>query len=109
MHRLIAAVLVAAAQQLYQAQVPTYGCNSGENVTNLEKLRSADEKTFQAQLAERVLQGDCVLFMKGALVEGTDPDTAASLLHVQARLDPPGYISPLADFKLKDENEPSNP
>ena len=109
MYQLIATIVVAATQQLYQAQVPTYGCNSSENVTNLEKLRPTDEKTFQAQLAERVVQGDCVLFIRGSLVEGTDPDTAARLLHVQARLDPPGYISPLNDFKLNDGKEPAKP
>ena len=109
MHKLIAAILVAATQQLYQAQVPTYGCNSSENVVTLEKMRS-DEKTFQSSLYERVVQGDCVMFMKGAVVEGSLPestDAKDSLLHVQATNDPPGYIAPLGDFKLQEQKQGS--
>jgi hypothetical protein len=107
MEKLLATILIAGMQQLYQAQTATYGCNSGENVAALEKIRPTDEQTFRAQLSERVLQGDCVLFMKGAVVEGSDPDTNASLLHVQSSLDPPGYSAPLADFKLQVQKQES--
>jgi hypothetical protein len=98
---IILAVLVSASQVLYEAIVPTFGCNSSEEVTNLERIRS-DEKAFQALLSERLIQGECVMFLKGAEVEGSIENTDSTLLHVQARVDPPGYIVPIADFKPKD-------
>jgi hypothetical protein len=98
----IAAILVAASQQLYQAQVPTFGCNSGEDFSKLQELRS-DEKTFQSLLNQRMIEGECVVFLKGAVVEGEIDDSNSSVLHVQAHVDPPGYIAPLNDFKLKEE------
>jgi hypothetical protein len=109
MDKLIGTILIAATQQLYQAQVPTYGCNSIDNVVKLEQMR-ADQKAFQSSLYELVVQGDCVMFVKGAVVEGAPPESAdskAPLLHVQATLDPPGYIAPLGDFKRQERRQGS--
>jgi hypothetical protein len=99
-------VLVAASQQLYQAQTQTFGCNSGEDFGKLQEARS-DERTFQALLNQRLIDGECVVFSKGSVVEGSIDDLNSSVLHVQAHVDPPGYVAPLNDFKLKDEKEKS--
>lgn len=99
----IVAILVAS-QQLYQAQVPTFGCNSGEDFVKLQEVRS-DEKTFQSLLNQRMIEGECVVFLKGAVVEGSIDDANSSVLHVQAHIDPPGYVAPLNDFKLQGETE----
>lgn len=99
--KVFATVLVAASPQLYQAQVATFGCNSSDDVTKLLQARS-DEKTFQTLLYERIVQGECVVFLKDSVVEGSEVTSNKALLHVQARLDPPGYIAPSDDFKPKD-------
>jgi hypothetical protein len=93
-------VLVAASQILYVAQVSTFGCNSSDEVSKLQQFRS-DEKAFQSLLNEQIVLGECVRFLKGAVVEGSIVNNNTSLLHIQAQVDPPGYIAPLDDFKLK--------
>ena len=47
----ILAVIVAAAQIAYVAQVPTYGCNSTAEVVELQRIRS-DKEAFQKLLSE---------------------------------------------------------
>src|SRR5262249_42625163 len=66
----IVLVAAAASQILYQAQVPTFGCNSAEDVKKLLEIRSS-EQSFQSLLHERIVQGECVVFLKDALVEGS--------------------------------------
>jgi hypothetical protein len=99
MHTFLA-VLVSAVQMFYEAQVPTFGCNSIDAATRLQEVRS-DEKAFQALLSEQLVQGECVLFAQGAVVEGSIEKSNSSMLHVQAQIDPPGYIAPIDDFKPK--------
>jgi hypothetical protein len=57
-------------------------------------------------LSQKIVEGDCVQFMTGSVVEGTPDDADPSLLRVQTKIDPPGYLSPLSDFQIKpDENK----
>jgi hypothetical protein len=97
----ILVLLVAASQVLYEAKVSTFGCNSGALVAELQSIRS-DEKTFQGILYQKMVEGDCVVFPAGSVVEGSADTTDTSMLRVQAQLDPPGYIAPSDDFKLKE-------
>jgi hypothetical protein len=94
-------VALAATTMLYEAQVQTYGCNSDDQLGKLKELRS-NEHAFQLFLYQQVVGGECVVFTKGAEVQGTPVETDASLLHVQGQIDPPGYIAPASDFKPKE-------
>jgi hypothetical protein len=96
-----ALIILVAASQMYQAQVTTFGCNSTEDFLKLQQART-DTATFWSLLNERLVQGECVLFAKGATVEGEDTNLTNSSFHIQAHFDPPGYIAPLQDFRIKD-------
>ena len=85
---------------LYEAQVSTFGCNSGAEVSKLQRVRS-DAEAFQKLLTEQVAYGQCVMIPQGAVVEGSIADPAASTLLINAKSDPPGYVVPLKDFKPK--------
>ena len=99
MHAILA-VLVSASQMLYEAQVSSFGCNSGAEVSKLQRVRS-DAEAFQKLLTEQVAYGQCVTIPQGAVVEGSIADPAASTLLINAKSDPPGYVVPLKDFKPK--------
>ena len=93
-------VLVSASQILYEAQVASFGCNSNVEVSKLQGIRS-DAEAFQKLLTAQVAYGQCVTIPRGAVVEGSTADTQTSTLLINAKSDPPGYIVPLRDFKLK--------
>ena len=97
---MIVAVLVLAPQMFYEAQVPSFGCSSTAEVSNLQSVRS-DAKAFQKLLTTQVVYGQCVTIPKGVLVEGSIADTVSSTLLINAKSDPPGYVVPLKDFKPK--------
>jgi hypothetical protein len=100
MDTMILAALVSASSMFYEAQVPSFGCNSGAEVAKLQSVRS-DAQAFQKLLAEQVLYGQCVTIPQGAVVEGSIADTGLSTLLINAKADPPGYVVPLRDFKPK--------
>lgn len=101
MQALLAAV-VSASQLLYEAQVPTFGCNSGAEVLELQTIR-ADAKAFAQLLTVKASYGQCVTIPKGTVVEGpgSDTDADASTLLINAKSDPPGYLVPSKDFKRR--------
>jgi hypothetical protein len=92
-------VLVSAFQMLYQAQVPTFGCNSSAEVSELRKIR-ADADAFLQRLQAQMVYGQCIAIEKGAVVEGTMEKADTSVLRINAQKDPPGYMVPLDDFKV---------
>jgi hypothetical protein len=98
MHTILA-VLVSAFQMLYEAQVPTFGCNSSGEVSQLLSIRS-DAEAFQKLLYTQVAYGQCITIAQGAVVEGTIEPTDTLVLRINAQRDPPGYMVPLGDFKL---------
>ena len=93
-------VALAASPMLYEAQVPTFGCTSGQDVAKLEAVR-ADAQAFGQLFTSQVAYGQCVTIPRGAVVDGTAADADAGTLLVNARNDPPGYIVPSKDFKPK--------
>jgi hypothetical protein len=99
MHTILA-VLVSASPILYEAQVPSFGCNSGAEVSKLQSVRS-DAEAFQKLLTAQVAYGQCVTIPLGAVVEAPMADTDSSTLLINAKSDPPGYVVPLSDFKPK--------
>jgi hypothetical protein len=99
--RRIAIIAIAATPILYVAQVQSFGCNSSDQAAKLLQIRS-NASAFQTFLYQQVVEGECVVFEKGAEVEGSATTPDASLLHVQAQVDPPGYIAPATDFKQKE-------
>ena len=99
------AALLAASQILYVANTATFGCSSIEEIAKLQRLRPA-MKTFQTELYEQIFQGQCVEIAKGKVVEGSIDAGDSSILHVDSRIEPPGFVAPLDDFrKLKQPNE----
>ena len=99
MHLLLV-VLAAAAPVLYEARVPTFGCNSTLEVAELLKIR-ADQATFQKTLLEQVFSGQCLPIEQGAVVEGAIDANDPTMLHVGRNIDPPGYLVPVNDFRVK--------
>lgn len=95
----IIALLVFASQMLYEAQVPTFGCNSSAEVSELRKIR-ADADAFLNRLQAQMVYGQCVAIEKGAVVEGVIEKNDTSVLRINAQKDPPGYMVPLSDFKV---------
>jgi hypothetical protein len=95
----IIALVVFASQMLYQAKVPTFGCNSSAEVSALRKIRS-DEDAFIKRLQALMVYGQCVAIEKDAVVEGTIEKSDTSVLRINAEKDPPGYMVPLADFTV---------
>ena len=97
--------LLAASQILYVANTATFGCSSIEEIAKLQRLRSA-RKAFQTELYEQIFQGQCVEIAKGKVVEGSIDAGDPSILRVDRRVEPPGFVAPLDDFrKLKQPNE----
>jgi hypothetical protein len=96
---MIFAVLLSALQMLYQAQVPTFGCNSSAEVSKLQSVRPTDAQAFQKLLTAQVAYGQCVTIPQGTVVEGSIADSNTSMLLINAKTDPPGYIVPSKDFK----------
>jgi len=94
----IISLLVFASQMLYVAQVPTFGCNSSAEVSELRKIR-ADADVFLQRLQTQMVYGQCIAVEKGAVVEGTIEKNDSSVLRINAQKDPPGYMVPLSDFK----------
>jgi hypothetical protein len=82
----------------YEARLMTYGCNSSSAVAELEKVR-AEPQAFQKLLLTRIAYGDCIGIGKGTVVEGAVEQGDRSVLRIEARNSPPGYMAPLADFR----------
>jgi hypothetical protein len=94
-------VLAAASQLIYEAQGPSFGCNSTADVTELQHIRT-NAKAFQQRLFEQYFYGECIAIAPGAVVDGTvEGDEPNKVLRVLRDRDPPGYMAPLADFKVK--------
>jgi hypothetical protein len=104
MSTFLAVVLIAASQTLYVAKAPTFGCNSSVEVSDLQNIRS-DDKAFQKSLYEQIFYGQCVVIEKGKIVVGSIDATDPSMLTVDREILPPGYLSPLADFEVKPDDE----
>src|SRR5579862_6047745 len=102
MHIILAA-LVASSPTLYQAKVPSFGCTSTDEVAKLQQMRS-DQKAFQTELIQQMFYGECVGITKGELVEGAVESTNPSMLLVDRRILPPGYLAPIDDFELRPED-----
>lgn len=92
------AQVIAVSWLLYEAQVPTYGCNSGVEVSRLQAVRT-DATTFEQFLIAQVAYGQCVTIPRGAVVEGSVREGDTKTLLINAKRDPPGYVVPLDDFK----------
>jgi hypothetical protein len=90
--------LVILLAPRYEARVRTYGCNSSSAVAELEKAR-AEPTAFQKLLLTRIAYGDCIGIGKGTVVEGALEQGDRSVLRIEARNSPPGYMAPLADFR----------
>lgn len=101
---LILAALVAASPLFYQAKVPSFGCTSNDEVAKLQQMRS-DQKAFQSELMQEIFYGECVEITKGQFVEGAVEAAHPSMLVVDRRILPPGYIAPIGDFELKPKGE----
>jgi len=100
----ILSVLAASSQVFYQALVPSFGCNTAATITQLEYLR-VDQKAFEAMLSQKLVEGDCVQFTTGSVVEGIADDADPDILRVQTMVDPPGYLAPSSDFQLKEDEK----
>jgi hypothetical protein len=96
-HMLLGTLLVAS-QVLYVATTATFGCSSIEEVAKLQLIRPT-KKAFQAELYEQIFEGQCVEIPKGKVVEGSIEPGASSMLLVDRRVEPPGYVAPLRDFE----------
>ncbi len=97
----IAAIVLAASQMLFEAEVPTFGCNSGAEVSNLQSVRS-DTTVFQDLLTAQVSYGQCVTIPQSEVVEGSTDDAQPATLLINAKSDPPSYRVPSKDFKRKE-------
>jgi hypothetical protein len=105
---LLLVVLAAAAPVLYEARVATFGCNSTAEVANLLKIR-AEQKNFQNALYEQIFAGQCVPIDAGSVVEGTIDNSDPTVLRVGQKIDPPGYMAPLNDFRPKSADKTAPP
>ncbi len=94
-------VMLVAAQTIYVAQTPSFGCSSIEDVRELSAIR-ADTERFETKLLQSLVQGQCALIAVGTVVEGVATDDASMLL-IQAEHDPPGYLAPTSDFVVRDD------
>jgi hypothetical protein len=104
MHAILV-VLAAASQLIYEAKVTTYGCNSIAEVTQLQRIRS-DKDAFHKRLYQQLVMGECIAIAQGQVVDGSAVESDASVLRVGARVTPPGFMAPSADFKLKPDAKP---
>lgn len=96
----ILAIMLAVSPSIYAAKLPTFGCTSDAEVAALQRLRD-DAKAFQTELYQQFFNGECVQIAKDEVVEGAIDETNPSLLQVDKRIMPPGYLAPLADFQAK--------
>jgi hypothetical protein len=94
----ILAILLFAFQRFYEAQVPSFGCSSSGEISELQGVR-ADTATFQKLLYTQVVYGQCIPIAQGVVVEGTLETADTTVLRINAQSDPPGYMVPLGDFK----------
>jgi hypothetical protein len=86
----------------YEALVMTYGCNSSAEVAELERIRS-DPKAFQKLLLTQIAYGQCIGIGKGTVVDGVLEHGESSILRIEARSSPPGYMAPAGDFRQMQE------
>jgi hypothetical protein len=93
-------VLAAATQMLYEAQVATFGCNSTGEVAKLQSMRP-NQDAFQKQLMGHVFLGECIVIGQGAILEAAPEADDASVLRIERRRSPPGFMAPSGDFKAK--------
>jgi hypothetical protein len=93
---MLLATLLVTSQVLYIADTTTFGCTSNTEVTHLEHVRTS-RKAFRAELIEQIFQGQCVEIAKGTVVEGAI-GADGSILLVDSRIEPPGFLVPLRDF-----------
>jgi hypothetical protein len=108
MYPLLVVLAAAAASLMYEAKVPSFGCNSSVEVAKLQKVRS-DQTAFQGLLYQQVLSGQCGPIDRGTVVEGTVVAADPTVLHVGANVDPPGYMVPVDDFKPKGADKAADP
>src|SRR5277367_1170207 len=100
--RMLLATLLVTSQVLYRAETTTFGCTSSTEIARLEHVRTSRE-AFRAELIEQIFQGQCVEIAKGKVVEGAI-GAGGSMLLVDSRIEPPGFLAPLRDFrKLKQQ------
>jgi len=103
MHYVLVA-LTAAIQMTYEANVASFGCNSIEEVAELQSIRANDE-AFQKVLVAKVVYGQCIVIDAGAVVHGVVEESDAKFIRIGRDLAPPGFMAPLADFKTKPATE----
>ena len=97
---MLLAMLLAGSQVFYVAHTATFGCTSSAEISRLEQVRTS-RKAFRAELIEQIFQGQCVEIAKGKVVEGA-AGADGSMLLVDGRIEPPGFLAPMRDFrKLK--------
>lgn len=92
--------LTAAAQMTYVANVASFGCNSIEEVAELQRIRTDDE-AYQKLLMAKVVYGQCIVVDPGAVVAGVLDEQDATIIRFGRDLAPPGFMAPLADFEEK--------
>ena len=90
--------LTLAVQTTYVANVASFGCNSIEEVAELQRIRTDDE-AYQKMLMTKVVYGQCIVVDPGAVVEGVVDDQDATIIRFGRDQAPPGFMAPLADFK----------
>jgi hypothetical protein len=95
------ALLLAALQPRYEARVLTYGCNSTAEMRELRRLRG-DPRAFKEHLIRQTAYGQCIGIGQGTVVEGTIEAADSTVLRIEARQSPPGYMAPAEDFRLLD-------
>lgn len=99
MHAILA-VLVAAQLTMYEAKVETFGCNSNEAASELQRIRT-DKDGFAKRLQQQLFLGECIQIGKGTVIGGSIEPTNSQMLIVGEQVDPPGYVTPLEDFEPK--------
>jgi hypothetical protein len=97
---LLFAVALTAAQTYYEAKVTSFGCTSIEVVKELQDIRS-DQTAFQAALLQKQMYGECVMVLKGTIVQGSVEASDSSILRLNQQIEPPGYEAPRDDFEIK--------
>jgi hypothetical protein len=91
------AALLLVLEPRYEARTMTFGCNSTAEVVELQRIRS-DPRAFQKLLFTQMAYGQCIAIGKGAVVEGSVEAGDRSILRIEARTSPPGYMAPAEDF-----------
>ena len=101
MSAVLLALVLASLQPRYEARVLTYGCNSTGEMWELRRLRN-DAAAFQQHLVRQMAYGQCIGIGKGTVVEGAVEAADHTVLRIEARQSPPGYMAPAEDFKRLD-------